>query len=81
VQHLAAAADDDPDQPQVHIADRRHLPARDDQADDALSATVSTSLIFQSATRLSTISIAGSTPAIAASAVPVVTPGPRGRGP
>jgi hypothetical protein len=41
-----------------------------------LSATVSTSLIFQSATRLSTISIAGSTPAMAASAVPVVTPGP-----
>src|SRR6185436_6579461 len=44
--------------------------------DEALSATVSTSLIFQSATRLSTISIAGSTPAMAASAVPVVTPGP-----
>ena len=44
--------------------------------DEALSATVSTSLIFQSATRLSTISIAGITPAMAASAVPVVTPGP-----
>ena len=33
-----------------------------------MSATVSTSLIFQSATRLSTISTAGSAPAIASSA-------------
>ena len=37
---------------------------------------MSTSLIFQSATRLSTISTAGSAPAIAASADAVVTPGP-----
>ncbi len=44
--------------------------------EDALSATVSISLIFQSAMRLSTISMAGSTPAMAVSALLVVTPGP-----
>ena len=44
--------------------------------DDALSATVSTSLIFQSATRESTISTAGNAPAIARNADAVFAPGP-----
>ena len=55
---------------------RVSLPPMTSLADDALSATVSISLIFQSAIRLSTISIEGSTPAMAASALLVVTPGP-----
>src|SRR3954449_7743764 len=44
--------------------------------DDALSATVSTSLIFQSATRLSTTSTAGRTPAMASRATAALMPGP-----
>src|SRR5262249_7223793 len=43
---------------------------------EALSATVSTSLISQLATRLSTISTDGSAPAIAVMALAAVTPGP-----
>ncbi len=52
------------------------LPPMTSLPDEALSATVSISRIFQSAMRLSTISIAGSTPAMAVSALLVVTPGP-----
>jgi hypothetical protein len=54
----------------------RRLPPVTIRPEEALSATVSTSLIRQSTTRLSTTSTAGRTPAIAASAFAVVTPGP-----
>jgi hypothetical protein len=51
-------------------------PPRTTAPDEALSAIVSGSLIFQSATRLSTISIDGSTKSVARMASATVTPGP-----
>jgi hypothetical protein len=57
-------------------ASLRMLPPTANMPEEALSATVSMSLISQLATRLSTISTAGSAPAIAVSARAAVTPGP-----
>ena len=73
---LPVPGDGHAEQPQVEVGDRPHPPTETNSPDDALSATVSTSLIFQSATRLSTISTAGSTPAMASSATAALMPGP-----
>src|ERR1700759_1606877 len=54
----------------------RRLPPTTSRPDDALSATVSTSLICQSATRLSTISTAGRGPGMAVRRGGGGTPGP-----
>ena len=62
VDHLAVPGKGHADKSQVQVVDLRILPPTTNRPDEALSATVSTSLIFQSATRLSTISTDGDHP-------------------
>ncbi|MEU5592989.1 hypothetical protein [Streptomyces sp. NPDC020298] len=59
------------------VATRSPSTTRSTRTELALSATVSTSVIFQSRIRLSTISTAGATASVAPSTSSTVTPGPR----
>ena len=81
VDQLAVPGHRHADEPQIEVGDLAQVAARTSRPEEALSATASTSLICQSATLLSTISTAGSAPAIAVNAVAAVTPGLRGRAP